>query len=104
MEFWNLVFMQYERGAPPGRTRATSPILGDLPSKNIDTGMGMERMATLLQGVDNLYEIDETRPILDRAAELAGKVVRRALRARGQPVASGRRAAAGGRRPRPHRR
>ena len=36
--------------------------------------MGMERMATLLQGVDNLYEIDQTRPILARAAELAGKV------------------------------
>ncbi|MFP1662799.1 alanine--tRNA ligase [Streptomyces cavourensis] len=70
MEFWNLVFMQYERGEGPGKTGY--PILGELPRRNIDTGMGLERMATLLQGVDNLYEIDETRPVLDRAAELAG--------------------------------
>ncbi|MBD3550725.1 alanine--tRNA ligase [Streptomyces sp. SP18CM02] len=69
MEFWNLVFMQYERGAGPGKSGY--PILGELPRRNIDTGMGLERMATLLQGVDNLYEIDETRPVLQRAAELA---------------------------------
>ncbi|MDT4893779.1 MAG: alanyl-tRNA synthetase [Pseudonocardiales bacterium] len=71
MEFWNLVFMQNERGEGAGKE--DYPILGELPNKNIDTGMGMERMATLLQGVDNLYEIDETRPVLARAAELAGK-------------------------------
>ncbi|MFG3254229.1 alanine--tRNA ligase [Streptomyces sp. NPDC048172] len=70
MEFWNLVFMQYERGEGTGKSGY--PILGDLPRRNIDTGMGLERMATLLQGVDNLYEIDETRPVLDRAAALAG--------------------------------
>ncbi|MFH9420057.1 alanine--tRNA ligase [Streptomyces sp. NPDC017529] len=70
MEFWNLVFMQYERGEGTGKSGY--PILGELPRRNIDTGMGLERMATLLQGVDNLYEIDETRPILDRAAALAG--------------------------------
>jgi alanyl-tRNA synthetase len=71
LEFWNLVFMQYERG--PGGDKENYPILGDLPAKNIDTGMGLERMASILQGVDNLYEIDEVRPILDRAAELTGK-------------------------------
>lgn len=70
MEFWNLVFMQYERGEGPGKSGY--PILGELPSRNIDTGMGLERMATLLQGVDNLYETDETRPVLDQAAALAG--------------------------------
>ncbi|GGS22831.1 alanine--tRNA ligase [Streptomyces aureoverticillatus] len=69
MEFWNLVFMQYERGEGSGKTGF--PILGELPRRNIDTGMGLERMAALLQGVDNLYEIDETRPVLDRAAALA---------------------------------
>ncbi|MEU0983853.1 alanine--tRNA ligase [Streptomyces griseus] len=69
-EFWNLVFMQYERGPGPGKSGY--PILGELPRRNIDTGMGLERMATLLQGVDNLYEIDETRPVLQRAADLAG--------------------------------
>ncbi|MFD0784258.1 alanine--tRNA ligase, partial [Micromonospora azadirachtae] len=71
MEFWNLVFMQFERG--PGVGKEDYPILGELPAKNIDTGMGLERMASILQGVDNLYEIDEVRPILDRAAELTGK-------------------------------
>jgi alanyl-tRNA synthetase len=72
LEFWNLVFMQFERGA--GTDKENFPILGDLPAKSIDTGMGLERMASLLQGVDNLYEIDEVKPILSRAAELTGKV------------------------------
>jgi alanyl-tRNA synthetase len=72
LEFWNLVFMQYERG--PGTGKEDFPILGGLPAKNIDTGMGLERVSVLLQGVDNLYEIDETRPILARAAEMTGKV------------------------------
>ncbi|MFY1692864.1 alanine--tRNA ligase [Plantactinospora sp. WMMB782] len=71
LEFWNLVFMQFERG--PGTDKENFPILGDLPARNIDTGMGLERMAAILQGVDNLYEIDEVRPILDRAAELTGR-------------------------------
>jgi alanyl-tRNA synthetase len=74
MEFWNLVFMQNERGPSTGPGKSDYPVLGELPAKNIDTGMGMERMATLLQGVDNLYEIDETRPIIERAAELTAKV------------------------------
>jgi len=70
LEVWNLVFMQFERG--PGGDKEGFPILGDLPAKNIDTGMGHERMAALLQGVDNIYEIDTTRRILDRATELTG--------------------------------
>src|SRR5215218_5969914 len=69
LEIWNLVFMQYERGAGQGKD---FPILGELPKKNIDTGMGLERVAYLLQGVDNMYEIDEVAPVLRRAAELAG--------------------------------
>ncbi len=73
MEFWNLVFMQYERGESTGPHKGDYVIVGDLPAKNIDTGMGLERIAAVLQGVDNLYEIDQTRPILDRAAELTGK-------------------------------
>jgi alanyl-tRNA synthetase len=71
LEIWNLVFMQYERG--PGADKENYPILGELPAKNIDTGMGLERVASYLQGVDNLYEIDEVRPILDTAAEMTGK-------------------------------
>lgn len=69
LEIWNLVFMQYERGPGEGKD---FPILGELPKKNIDTGMGLERVAYLLQGVDNMYEIDEVAPVLRRAAELAG--------------------------------
>ncbi|MBU6348083.1 MAG: alanine--tRNA ligase [Actinomycetales bacterium] len=71
LEIWNLVFMQFERGDGPGKEGY--PILGELPAKNIDTGMGLERMAALLQGVDNIYEIDTTRIILDRACELSGQ-------------------------------
>jgi len=71
MEFWNLVFMQNIRGEGPGKEGY--PILGELPAKNIDTGLGQERVAFLLQGKDNMYEIDEMFPILQRAAELTGK-------------------------------
>ena len=68
LEVWNLVFMQYLRGEGAGKEGW--PILGELPSRNIDTGMGLERMAAILQGVDNIYEIDTLWKILDRAAEL----------------------------------
>lgn len=71
LEIWNLVFMQFERGAGSGKD--DFPILGDLPKKSIDTGLGLERTAALLQGVDNIYEIDTTRKILDVASELSGK-------------------------------
>lgn len=71
VEIWNLVFMQYERGADNGD--GTFELLGELPRKNIDTGIGLERIAFLLQGVDNMYETDQVRPVLDRAAELAGR-------------------------------
>ena len=71
LEIWNLVFMQFARGDGPGKEGY--PILGELPAKNIDTGMGLERMAALLQGVDNIYEIDTTKIILDRASELTGQ-------------------------------
>lgn len=71
IEIWNLVFMQYQRGAGDGKDGFE--ILGELPSKNIDTGMGLERVAFIMQGVDNLYEIDEVKPVLDLAAKLSGK-------------------------------
>jgi alanyl-tRNA synthetase len=70
LEFWNLVFMQEE--ITDVKSKEDFRVVGELPAKNIDTGMGMERMSALLQGVDNMYEIDEVRPILDRAAELTG--------------------------------
>jgi alanyl-tRNA synthetase len=68
LEVWNLVFMQYVRGEGTGKE--DFPILGELPSRNIDTGMGLERMAALLQGVDNIYEIDTMWKVLERGAEL----------------------------------
>ncbi|MFI5912707.1 alanine--tRNA ligase [Dactylosporangium sp. NPDC051541] len=71
LEYWNLVFMQHE--ITNVRSKEVFDIVGDLPNKNIDTGMGLERIASLLQGVDNLYEIDEVKPILAKAAELTGK-------------------------------
>ena len=71
LEFWNLVFMQEELSEV--RSKVDFDISGPLPSQNIDTGMGLERMAFLLQGVDNIYEIDEIYPVIERAADLSGK-------------------------------
>jgi len=71
LEIWNLVFMQEELAAV--RAKDDFDVVADLPRKNIDTGMGLERAAYLLQGVDNLYEIDQVFPVISRAAELAGK-------------------------------
>ena len=70
LEVWNLVFMQNERGAGGGKD--SYPILGELPAKSIDTGLGLERTAALLQGVENIYEIDTTMQILTKASSLAG--------------------------------
>ena len=66
VEIWNLVFTQFNRvGAPPNNLRP-------LPSKNIDTGMGLERTAAVLQGVDTNFHIDILRPIVEAAAEVCG--------------------------------
>ena len=64
VEIWNLVFTQFNRvGAPPDNLRP-------LPSKNIDTGMGLERTAAVMQGVDTNFHIDILRPIVEAAAEV----------------------------------
>jgi alanyl-tRNA synthetase len=68
LEVWNLVFMEDQ--LKQVRAKDDFDVEGPLPSKNVDTGMGLERMASILQGVDNIYEIDTTWKILDRAAEL----------------------------------
>ena len=70
LEVWNLVFMQYELSAV--RSKKDFDVAGELPARNIDTGMGLERMAAILQGVDNIYEIDTTKIILDRASAVSG--------------------------------
>ncbi|QNA92669.1 alanine--tRNA ligase [Microbacterium sp. Se63.02b] len=71
LEIWNLVFMQ--DFIENIRSKTEFDIVGELPMKNIDTGMGLERVAFLKQGVDNMYESDQVRPVLDRAIELSGR-------------------------------
>src|SRR4051794_5549372 len=71
LEIWNLVFMQEELSAV--RAKDDFDIAGPLPKQNIDTGMGLERIALLLQGVDNMYEIDVMFPVIERAQELSGR-------------------------------
>jgi alanyl-tRNA synthetase len=65
LEYWNLVFMQYDLGADGSLT--------PLPSRNIDTGMGLDRMAAILQGVESVFETDQLRPLVDLGQELSGR-------------------------------
>jgi alanyl-tRNA synthetase len=65
LEFWNLVFMQYELGADGSLT--------PLPSRNIDTGMGLDRMAAVLQDVESVFETDQLRPLVELGEELSGR-------------------------------
>ncbi len=71
IEIWNLVFMQDVRGELSPKDE--HPPIGSLPRKNIDTGMGVERVACLLQGVENVYETDLVRPVIARAEEFSGR-------------------------------
>ncbi|GGD26475.1 alanine--tRNA ligase [Nocardioides daphniae] len=71
LEIWNLVFMQDELSAV--RSKEDFDIAGSLPKKNIDTGMGLERVAFLMQGKNNMYEIDVMYPVIARAEELSGR-------------------------------
>ncbi len=69
MEIWNLVFMQYNRSEiEPGKYK-----LDPLPAPSVDTGMGLERVAAVLQGVYSNYDTDLIKPIIDFTAQLAGK-------------------------------
>ncbi|MET0228206.1 MAG: alanine--tRNA ligase, partial [Actinomycetes bacterium] len=69
LEIWNLVFMQNIRGEGDGKDY---PIIGELPEKNIDTGMGLERVAMVLQDADSMYETDLLAPVLHEVQELSG--------------------------------
>ncbi len=71
VEIWNLVFMQYQ--IDNVRSKVDFDITGELPKKNIDTGLGMERLAMILQDVENMYETDQVRPVIDQAAALSGR-------------------------------
>ena len=65
MEIWNNVFSQFNSDGKGGYT--------ELEHKNIDTGMGLERLACVMQGVDNMFEVDGVRRILDKVVEISGK-------------------------------
>jgi len=65
LEFWNHVFMTYDLGA--------DGTLAELPMRNIDTGMGLDRMAAILQGVPSVFETDLVRPLVDLAEEMSGR-------------------------------
>ncbi len=71
LEIWNLVFMQESLSAV--RSKEDFDVEAPLPQKNIDTGLGLERVAFLLQDKENMYEIDEVFPVIERAAQLCGK-------------------------------
>lgn len=71
LEIWNLVFQTQELSTV--RSKTDFDVAGELPRKNIDTGAGLERIAYLLQGKNNMYEIDQVFPVIAKAAEMAGK-------------------------------
>ena len=68
VEIWNLVFTQYNRSGPiPGKG-----VLEPLPQKNIDTGMGLYRVAAILQDVEDFYSTDTFKPLIDKVSEWSG--------------------------------
>ena len=72
VEIWNLVFMQFERSTLPGSGEVPEYTLRPLPKPSIDTGMGLERVAAVLQGKVSNFETDLFTPLIERAAELTG--------------------------------
>ncbi len=73
LEIWNLVFMQNLRGENEGGGKGDFPIIGELPNKSIDTGLGLDRIAAILQGVDTVCETDLLAPTLTTVERLAGR-------------------------------
>jgi alanyl-tRNA synthetase len=71
LEIWNLVFMQWQIDSV--KSKYEFNVVGDLKQKNIDTGMGLERVAFLLQDKNNIYEIDEVYPVIATVEKLTGK-------------------------------
>jgi alanyl-tRNA synthetase len=78
LEYWNLVFMQYDQqpleatGAAGAASDGGGSVLRELPARNIDTGLGLNRMAAIQQGVDSVFQTDHFRPLIELGGELSG--------------------------------
>jgi alanyl-tRNA synthetase len=70
LEYWNLVFMQYDQEPAPDEP---GTVLKPLPAKNIDTGLGLNRMAAILQGKQSVFETDQFQPLIELGEELSGR-------------------------------
>ena len=77
LEYWNLVFMQYDQ-RPDGQDGGST--LTPLPANNIDTGLGLNRMAAILQDKPSVFETDQFQPLIELGEELSGAPLRRGLR------------------------
>jgi alanyl-tRNA synthetase len=69
LEYWNLVFMQYDQRPDPAQS---GTVLAPLPANNIDTGLGLNRMAAILQGKESVFETDQFTPLIELGEELSG--------------------------------
>ena len=68
LEYWNLVFMQYDQRPAPGGGSTLTP----LPARNIDTGLGLNRMAAILQGKESVFDTDQFQPLIELGEQLSG--------------------------------
>jgi alanyl-tRNA synthetase len=73
LEYWNLVFMQYDMRPGGSGSNGADSLLKPLPAKNIDTGLGLNRMAAILQGKDSVFETDQFEPLIELGEELSGR-------------------------------
>ncbi len=73
LEYWNLVFMQYDQEPAPEGVGGAGSVLKPLPANNIDTGLGLNRMAAILQGKQSVFETDQFQPLIDLGEELSGR-------------------------------
>jgi alanyl-tRNA synthetase len=73
LEYWNLVFMQYDQQPGGVGSNGASSVLKPLPENNIDTGMGLNRMAAILQGKESVFETDQFQPLIELGEELSGR-------------------------------
>ncbi len=74
LEYWNLVFMQYDQQPSPD---GTGSVLKPLPENNIDTGLGLNRLAAILQGKESVFETDQFQPLIELGEELSGATTAR---------------------------